>query len=323
MPFFYICKKICLKKIEKKKIINATATIFFLLLNWIITGRIQNVHIIGISAIAIYLFPCKTKSKRIITISGLIFALALIFLSWGFLLDPDSRKTVLFGPNTDAILAIGMMLPILSSQKKWKQILFLVLCFLVVLSTKSRAACIFLIPVLMLFLPFSKKFLFKKISKNAKKFAAVAVYVFALLAGFAMHTNIQKIYENSDTEKENRWSFLSYASDLDRQEAFKSAEQNFLKNLISIIFGTNISREKTGASNVIHSQQWDLLFSGGLINFFLISKILTIYIFLPKNYFNIILIFCFYLAAIFSTTIFSFPFLYLFAYFCAKNEKKY
>ena len=136
------------------------------MLNWFYIGRIQNVHIIGLGVLAVFLFPPNIRTGRTLVQVGIIATLILLISS---LLEYDEniRSFLLFGPNTDAAILITLLTPILYSKNKFGIILYLGLALIVTLSTQSRSALVLIIPVVFLVLPSSRKYLLsneKKVS---------------------------------------------------------------------------------------------------------------------------------------------------------------
>jgi len=110
---------------------------------------------------------------------------------------------------------------------------------------------------------------------------------------------------------ESRWNLASNASDMDRLTAFLTAREVAFKSWSSILFGADILPSITNATNVVHSEVFSILFGGGLILFLPISILLMLSIFRTKNRFSIIYFFFYLMASGFSTSILSFPFLFM------------
>jgi hypothetical protein len=310
LPVIYIVHGIVYKKINAYKFSVFLLIIFLLALNWLYIGRIQNVHVIGLGVLAVFLFPPNIRTGTTLVLVGISATLILLINS---LLEYDEsiRSSLLFGPNTDAVLLLLILTPILYSKKKFGIILYLGLASIVILSTQSRGAIALVLPVIFLILPFYRKYLLSNEKENFNIASSIFIFIFSILIIYLIYMNIEILYILIGLDFESRWNFLSYASDIDRLSAFLTAQEAAFKSWSSILFGADILPSITAATNVVHSEIFSVLFGGGFILFLPISTLLMLSIFRTKNRFSIIYVFFYLMASGFSTSILSFPFLFM------------
>lgn len=310
LPITYIIFGLALKNINKKKLFNTTLILFILSLNWLYVGRLQNVHVIGISVLALYLFPPKFPSPSFIVVVGIALT-SLIFILRLIESDYSIRISILFGPNTDALLLILMLSPILSTVTFKNTLIYLLFSSLIVYSTQSRNALILIIPGLLFLSPSLGRYLRRNIFNKSSLSISSLIYLFIVVFVYIIYQYVELFYLSRVADLESRTSFLSVNSDLDRMNAFLIAEKVFKSSWYSVFFGTDILPAVTFSDNVIHSEQFSILFGGGLILFIAISMLLIYSIFNVKSYFSSIYIFFYLFSSGFSTNQFSFPFLYM------------
>lgn len=309
-PILYIVHGIIFKKINFNKFILFISILFLLALNWMYIGRIQNVHIIGLGVLAVFLFPPNIRMEKFMVMIGIISVFILLVNN---LIDHDekTRSSLFFGPNTDAAILLMMLTPLVYNKNKFSILLYLLLAGVVLLSTQSRSSILLIAPIALLIFSFSDKYLLKDRKFFFNAIFSIIIYISSTLVIFLIYNNIEILYLLGSLDLESRWSFASYASDLDRLTAFVTAQEVAFKNWSSILIGADILPSITGASNVVHSEIFSVLFGGGLILFLPISILLMHTVFYAKNRFSIIYSIFYLMASGFSTSLFSFPFLFM------------
>ena len=309
LPVFYILYGIFFRKAKIERVVISIVLVVILFLNWSYVGRIQNVHIVGISILACYLFPPRISSGKTILWIAFFLTFALLVRKL-FFIDGPIRSFLFFGPNTDSALLIIALLNLLVSGRKLHAAYFLIISSFIVLATQSRAAFILLLPGFFVFLQYNKSWMISIIKERYQIVIQLFVYISSLVAVFSLNRLMNLIY-NSFGNEENRLTFTSAASDRDRMEAFDAAYSAFLADYKSVTFGTDILPAVTGASNSIHSEIFSFMFGGGLIIFFLFSAVMVIYIFVARCKFSIVILTCYFAASGFSNSLMSFPFIFM------------
>lgn len=316
LPVLYIVYGVIFRKISIKKFVIFILIVFLLQINWIYIGSIQNVHVTGLSVLAVFLFPPDPRTKKFQVMLGVTLILMLL-IKYLFDRDEDMRGYLLFGPNTDSAIIL-IMLTSLVRNKKNNIMIYLILAAIVISITQSRSAILLIAPIAMILIPRSEKYLFKNEKKFSRDTFRMILYLSIVAVIYFIYTNIELLYALSNLDRESRWNFASYASDLDRVTAFKTAQELAFKNWPSILLGADISPAITGASNVVHSEVFSLLFGGGIVLFLLISTLLMRAVFNIKARFSIIYVVFYLMASGFSTNLLSFPFLFMVSSFLNK-----
>jgi hypothetical protein len=310
LPVAYIVHGIVYKKINPYKFSVFLLILFLLAMNWLYIGRIQNVHIIGLGVLAVFLFPPNLRTGTTFVQVGIIATLILL-IKCLLEYDENTRSFLLFGPNTDAAILIIILTPILYSKNKFGIMLYLGLTSIAFLSTQSRSALTLIMPVIFLILPFSQKYLLSNVKENINIASSIFIFILSVLITYLIYENTENLYILSGFDLESRWNLASYASDIDRLTSFLTAREVAFKSWSSILFGADILPSITTVTNVVHSEIFSILFGGGLILFLPISVLLMLSIFRTKNRFSIIYVFFYLIASGFSTSILSFPFLFM------------
>lgn len=310
LPALYIAHGIIFKKININKFTVFILTLSLLVFNWRNIGRIQNVHVIGLSVLAVFLFPPNVQTKKLMIMIGILSTFILLTKKLSDNTE-TMRQTLIFGPNTDAAILIIILTPLVYKTDKINILLYLLLAAVVIFSTQSRSAILLIAPIALLIFPFSEKYLLKHDIKFHRISILIIAYTSSMLAIFLTYKNLETLYSLSGLDLEARWSFASCSSDLDRLAAFMSAQEVAFKNWPSILFGADILPLITGASNVVHSEIFSVLFGGGVVLFFPVSILMMKSVFNIKSRFAVIYTVFYLITSGFSTSLLSFPFLFM------------
>lgn len=192
-----------------------------------------------------------------------IMLFAILFFRFAY---AGNRVGFLFGPNTDALFVLLLIMPLELIGKRSHRLLFFTLSILICIFTGSRSAFLFVFLFGILKLPFFS-FL--------ERFSPGLLIGFVIISGFLVNFfGIRFLSLLADRELfEARYLGISYYSDLDRFESFNATLDVFMASPIGMFIGIDV--EVAEVLNSVHSEPIRLLFSGGFFLFLIVLHFLV------------------------------------------------